>query len=222
MGANSYKEYLEDQIVDLEPNSWESPKDEERSIHRSSLPTTYRDWYINNIHRNRSRERITGLKTTVLEVKIPDFNRSTKVIFRLKTGKTIKIYTELLQLTYVIQKSNYILDLQKGWDDDNALEISPLVWESAINFLVNYTNHIFDSSKVKIQVPNINPCRDGSIDLSWRTNTTRLLINIGPNQLASYYGDNYNNINGIEGLVELDQVQEFFATWMKFLAELLW
>lgn len=135
----------------------------------------------------------------------------------LTTGEVINISIDLDYFNKVIENSKYILDLQPDWDDENALQILPSVWDKAVRFMLNYVQYIYNYSGIKISTPSIDPCRDGSIDLSWRTQTARLLINIKDNELASYYGDNYNGINGIEGFVELKQVQEFLATWMRFL-----
>lgn len=138
--------------------------------------------------------------------------------FKLTNGENINLAYELSYIIKSIEHSKYILALQSGWDDDNALEIAPQIWDKAIKFLSDYSLHLYKSYYIKIQAPDINPCRNGSIDLSWRTKNARLLINIDNKDLASYYGDNYNYINGIEGFVQFNQVQEFLATWMKFLA----
>ncbi|WP_439882666.1 hypothetical protein ACSX1A_05740 [Pontibacter sp. MBLB2868] len=132
---------------------------------------------------------------------------------------SIVISTELKSIYEAVEESRYILDLEEGWDDENAKEISIISWYRTISFLVNYSSYIFDTYQLKISAPEINPCRDGSIDLSWRTNTARMLINISnaDNMIASYYADKYNSLNSIEGLVETDKVQEFLASWMKYL-----
>ena len=140
-----------------------------------------------------------------------------EVPLELTTGEVVNISIELNYFIKVIENSRDILDLRPGWDDENALQILPRVWDKAVKFMLNYVQYIYNYSGIKISAPSIDPCRDGSIDLSWRTQTARLLINIKDNELASYYGDNYNGINGIEGFVELKQVQEFLATWMRFL-----
>lgn len=139
------------------------------------------------------------------------------VSVELTNGDLFYLPIELSYIKDTIVESKEILNLQPGWDDCNAYQILPEVWDNAIMLLINYSNKVFDSFKIKIQAPDINPCRDGSIDLEWRTKTARLLINVSNKELASYYGDNFDSINGIGGFVKLKQVQEFLSTWMKFL-----
>ncbi len=120
----------------------------------------------------------------------------------------------------VINESKSLLSLGENWDDEGALAIPKIVWERAMDFLKNYSQYITQKKTINIQAPQINPCRDGSIDLSWRTPKARMLINFKNDDsgLAHYYGDYYNNINSIKGYVKTDEIQEFLATWMKVLA----
>lgn len=124
------------------------------------------------------------------------------------------------EISKAIVESKSLLGLEESWDDDGALPISKHIWEKAMNFLKNYSQYILQIKDVNIQAPQINPCRDGSIDLSWRTSKARMLINFKNDEsgLAQYYGDYYNNINSIKGFVQTDEIQEFLATWMKILS----
>ena len=100
------------------------------------------------------------------------------------------------------------------------MTISDDTYKNATDFLINYSKWILKNKGFAINAPQINPCRDGSIDLSWRTPKARMLINFknDGSDLAHYYGDYYNNINSIKGYVKTDEIQEFLATWMKILA----
>ncbi|MFN3489450.1 MAG: hypothetical protein ACK4YV_09965 [Emticicia sp.] len=120
----------------------------------------------------------------------------------------------------VISESKTLLSLGDNWDEEGALAIPEDIWKRAIKFLKNYSEYILQDKFISIQAPQINPCRDGSIDLSWRTPKARMLINFknDKSDLAHYYGDYYNNINSIKGYVKTDEIQEFLATWMKILA----
>lgn len=131
-----------------------------------------------------------------------------------------KLPSELYHIECEIQASDYILELEDNWDDEGALRVDDVVYKNATNFLINYSKWIFQNKGYIIQAPQINPCRDGSIDLSWRIPKARMLINFknDGSDLAHYYGDYYNNINSIKGYVKTDEIQEFLATWMKILA----
>jgi hypothetical protein len=135
-------------------------------------------------------------------------------------NKDIFIPSDLTDLVQEINDSKYILDLQENWDENGALPISPKVYLKAIVFLTTYAKQIFNIHKTIIQSPEINPCPDGSIDLSWRTDLVRLLINfrIKDDQVtAVFYRDHYNNQNSNKGSLTLDTIDESFFVWMKLL-----
>jgi hypothetical protein len=82
------------------------------------------------------------------------------------------------------------MELPVGWDGENALPITNEIDTKAIDFIkANCVNHM---------LPDINPCCDNTIDLSWRTENVRLLINIASDKI-SYYGDLYNDVDQIKG-----------------------
>jgi hypothetical protein len=125
--------------------------------------------------------------------------------------------TQSLSLQPLVQEleaSKYILTLSENWDDEGALPISPLIYDAATRFLQNYTSFILKKYKIAIEMPSINPVKNGSIDLEWHTPTVQLLINIRDIQNAYFYGDNYNNINPIKGSISVKTVEPFFAAWM--------
>ena len=117
-------------------------------------------------------------------------------------------------LTQAIHAAKSILKLPINWDEDGALPVSPLTYDSAMRFLQQYVLFIFDNYKVIIETPSINPVKNGSIDLEWQTPNARLLINIRDTQNAYYYGDQHKNINSIKGNVSIQTVENFLAVWM--------
>ena len=129
-------------------------------------------------------------------------------------NSSIKLQT----LKQEIQNSKYILKLTNNWDENGALPISPMIYDSAIRFLQNYTLFIFKKYKTIIETPSINPVNNGSIDLEWHTPNARLLVNIRDTQNAYYYGDQHKNINSIKGSISFETIENFFAVWMTKLA----
>ncbi len=77
------------------------------------------------------------------------------------------------------------LDYKEHWDDENAKPINEKCFVEAINFLLYYLNN-----KIEIVDPEINPCPNGTIDISFRNekNKARLLINFREDEFA-WYGD---------------------------------
>ena len=118
--------------------------------------------------------------------------------------------------------SKSLLLLEKDWDSEGAVKIDINIFLSSIKFLVEYSNYIYRNRGLVIASPEINPCINGTIDLSWRTSKVRLLINIRFSELkamsAYYYGDFYNNMSPIKGSISVNEFSEFLAIWMKNLA----
>ncbi|MEX0966749.1 MAG: hypothetical protein WD077_05890 [Bacteroidia bacterium] len=117
-----------------------------------------------------------------------------------------------------IEASKYILELEQGWDGENAEIIKSEIWKAATKFLINAALEINKEYSVIIQTPEINPVKDGSIDLSWRTEKARMLINVrerAGEMVANYYGDFYNNEKPRKGSDSLDSNIEDLVVWMR-------
>lgn len=134
------------------------------------------------------------------------------------SNRAIKYNTKLYPIIREIKESEHILSLDECWDGLDACTIPFKNWEKAILFLVDYSSEIFKTSQIIIPSPEINPCPDGTIDLSWRTQNHRLLINIknvDEEIRAYYYGDNIDGTCPIKGYLLTSNIETFFAEWMK-------
>jgi hypothetical protein len=132
-------------------------------------------------------------------------------------GEVLLVSDELSRVVAEIEESRSILDLQEGWDDNRARKISSEIWTTSAKFLLRYAEFVKKNLETIIEPPEINPCINGSIDLSWRTKGARLLINIrreGNDLLAFYYGDKYNK-EAIKGAVSTIGVESHLGIWMK-------
>jgi len=141
----------------------------------------------------------------------------------LTTHQTYKIDDKLKHISSEIETSKYILELEESWDDEGALSVPQFVWERGISFLLNYSIWINKNHETVIDTPEINPCKDGSVDLVWRNTNARFLINFkNQKEIAgTYYGDEYNNKNRIKNAVDnVNQIDEVLAIWMKKLVKI--
>jgi hypothetical protein len=135
-----------------------------------------------------------------------------------KATKPISLSTRIPQklkhIELSISNAQSILNLAENWDDEGALKVSKNVHSSAILFLKKYALFLLNDLKTVISAPDINPVKDGSIDLEWHTPNARMLINVNNSGKIGYYGDNFNDLNSIKGKVDNDSVQTFLAVWM--------
>lgn len=157
---------------------------------------------FNYFRRGLSIDQITIVKPS-LDVKLSNIS--------------FKLPHELEEIAKAIEASKYLLKLEDDWDDCNAIAPSENIYNRAITFLVNYSKIILERHKIIIQPPEINPGKNGSIDLDWRSNGVELLINFVNSDVfaASYYGDNGNNNLIIEGILDSDMVNDDLAYWMR-------
>ncbi len=123
---------------------------------------------------------------------------------------------ELVHILNEIEVSSNIIDLDKNWDDEGALQISYETWEKATLFISNYSKWIYNNQNIIISEPDIAAVSDGSIDLTWSSKQARLLVNIKEAETtASYYGDYFTENNNIKGNIPINEINEFFAYWLK-------
>lgn len=125
-----------------------------------------------------------------------------------------KIPQKLKHIELSISNAQSILNLKDNWDDNGALQVPLKVYSSAILFLKKYALFILNNLETVISAPEINPVKDGSVDLEWHTPQARMLINLKKDGKIAYYGDSYNDLNSIKGKVDTQSVQTFLAVWM--------
>lgn len=99
----------------------------------------------------------------------------------------MKNYLQKLNDTF-----SYILSLEKSWDDEGAYPVNKKAYTRTNEFLFKLINDIGE-----FEMPSINLCNDGSVDLSFDKGKTRLLINISENRIG-WYGDLGNNEDSIK------------------------
>jgi len=136
-------------------------------------------------------------------------------------GTSFSSCAPLYKIHSEIKDSTQILELEENWDDEGAKKVQESIFIEAVKFLLNYSNFIYKNFDIIISTPEINPCIDGSIDLSFRNQNARLLINIQEENEklnAVFYGDLYDNKIPIKGNVPTKGVFEHLAHWMKNLS----
>lgn len=119
-----------------------------------------------------------------------------------------------------IQEAQHITGLTNNWDEDGAQQISKETLDTAATFLKSYADYLSLTYNVEIDAPEINPVKNGSIDLEWHTQGAQMLINIRRKEgqyYAFYYGDRYNDKMPIKGNVPMSEFSESLAVWMKYL-----
>lgn len=131
-----------------------------------------------------------------------------------KSVDTVEPRTSTRDIEAAIEKSRRILDLKRGWDDEDAL---PCVdaWRRATAFLRGQAEWAAQHMDFSLQAPEIMPLASGSIDLHWDTPDYELLINVpgDPKQPATFYGDDRGRQH-VKGTLAPDSVDEDLLQWI--------
>jgi 23S rRNA U2552 (ribose-2'-O)-methylase RlmE/FtsJ len=111
--------------------------------------------------------------------------------------------------------------IEEDWDHEGGLKPKPENIEAAKFFLEVYGKAMYDRNGIWLPIPEVDPVNNGSIDISWWTDTARILINIRQKDnepFAFFYGDLYKNKFQIKGNVPVKtDAFPHILEWMKYL-----
>ena len=101
----------------------------------------------------------------------------------------------LYPLDEIIEASRAILELELDEDEAQA-PYAEETWTRAVEFLRRNAKWIWDTLGLVVDLPEILPGPDGSIDLHWDYPGYEMLINIpaDPTNKAGFYGDDRGEI----------------------------
>jgi hypothetical protein len=161
--------------------------------------------------------KITGGFTKNL---MPSFQLSNEQKNEIKVFTNNRVFilsNKLKHIKDAISKSADLQNLKEDWDSDGATGVSQIVYDTAIELLLNYSKAVLDFSDIAIKAPEITAGRDGSIDLDWKTPNSELLITIlnTPELNIHYYGDDGNGNKIIKGFLNNLSVDEDLSYWMR-------
>jgi hypothetical protein len=103
---------------------------------------------------------------------------------------------KLKDLEKVILASKYLKNLQEVDTETGEIihNYEPTTWVRATTFLINFANWALSEEGTIIPSPKVYDGPNGSIDVYWKSDGYRLLVNFPENvaEFPTYYGDNYD------------------------------
>ncbi|MFM2305978.1 MAG: hypothetical protein RLZZ367_647, partial [Bacteroidota bacterium] len=176
----------------------------------ASFDEPIEDWLVNN---NEDGIHLQPILFHQFNTKMDWWNRSGFTVIK-SVSKSLLYAT---RIHGVVEEAKEVLTYGIGWDGEDALPIKKHSWDRAINFYTEYNNYIYQNFSVLISAPEINPGRDGSIDLVWKMDGAYFLINFCPTEKfeAHYYGDDGKDNVIIKGILYSDKLNEDIAYWMR-------
>lgn len=107
----------------------------------------------------------------------------------------------------VLEAKKELENLAPNWDDNGALKPDYQNIDNAIHFLDKAFEKLLLKEDMDLDLPEINACPDGSIDVVWRLSKAFMLINFRnpKSKIAHFYFDQYREELGRQGGIELDK-----------------
>ncbi len=111
----------------------------------------------------------------------------------------------LSEINKAIQESKYILDLKDDWDDEGSVGYDMSTWKRTIEFLLTLARNALNAFGVVIDTPKIYHGPNGSIDMLWKNENYKILVNFPKDgtQPASFYGNTASK-ETVKGTFALD------------------
>ncbi len=115
-----------------------------------------------------------------------------------------------------IEKSRYIIELEDDWDGEGSVGVDKDTWERAVSFLARHALLMWRQFGRALDVPDICPGPEGSIDLHWDARAYEMLVNIraDPAAMAGFYGDDRGRVS-IKGRFDMMSSNEGLMLWLK-------
>lgn len=120
----------------------------------------------------------------------------------------------LSQIATIIDQSRTILDIV-SCEDNGQYDCNEQTWIRATEFLTKNAKWIWDHHGKVIDIPDILPGPDNSIDLHWEYQGYELLINIpaDPKEDIGYYGDDYG-VTLLKGKIKPNKINLVLLQWL--------
>ncbi len=138
--------------------------------------------------------------------KLDDFDEMS--FFNTKQYETLK--------NEINNSREHILSLGENWDGEDSKAFNIEVWRFATDFLIRLFYKFNKLYSLNLEVPNILPVGDLSVDIHWKTEEMELTINFSEEflNLPSFYGrDNKNN--EIQGIIDINKIHIVIFPWLK-------
>ena len=144
------------------------------------------------------------------EVEIYADALSARCLFRKLNAAT----PALTPLDEIIEASHAILELELDEDEAQA-PYAEETWTRAVEFVRRNAQWVWDTFSRVVDLPEILPGPDGSIDLHWDYPTYEMLINIpaDPNAKACFYGDDRGEMS-VKGKFDSNTFNHGLLLWL--------
>ena len=114
-----------------------------------------------------------------------------------------------------ILASRWILDLQDNHDGEGSPGYKEETWQRAVDFVRNNAIWLWQRFGIHVELPEILPGPEGSIDLHWKSVRYDLLVNMPAtaSARATFYGDDRRG-TFIKGAFDSSACNQGLLLWL--------
>jgi hypothetical protein len=122
--------------------------------------------------------------------------------------RELKLHSDLSDELRAIRRD--LLNCKNNWDDSGALAPHPDSINEVMTFLFA-SYKALEKKQLSLNIPEVNPFTNGSIDVVWRGQTAHLILNFAPQfpSKPAFYADRMDYTTGVNGRIDLNLPQ----TW---------
>jgi len=135
--------------------------------------------------------RVSNLSDMIGALKAGDLRQLREdIVEEIAIADGVSLPQELVSIANQIIRSRRILDLPEDWDGEGSPSFEEVTWWWAAWFITRMSRTFWNETKTILPTPSIYEGPEGSIDIVWRNDKRRLLINIEapPSNRLTYSG----------------------------------
>ena len=124
---------------------------------------------------------------------------------------------ELGETAERIERSRAMLDLPPNWDGEGSSAYDSETWREAVGVVVDASLGFWKSRHEVPPAPWISKGPEGSVDILWRRNRRKILINVpfGKRAPITFYGNDLDNDRRVvEGSLDPAQPNAWLVGWL--------
>ena len=123
---------------------------------------------------------------------------------------SVELPNELKDIAEEIENAVTFLENMEDWDADEGEHYTFSTLKNAVTFLVDYSIWVLDEHSFVIPTPKIYPGPDGSVDILWKNEKFKLLVNIKPypDLFATFFGKTNEGEEFVEGKFKIGNINQ--------------
>lgn len=129
----------------------------------------------------------------------------------------VVVPNHLAHFVPAMERSRAMLDLEDDWDGEGSPGYAEETWRRAVGIALESAKHAPSAPQEPLPTPAFSKGPDGSVDVLWRANAKRVMINVPAEagEPITYHGfDRDNARREIKGLLDPTDANGWIVAWL--------